>query len=188
MDKQKQEAYAAGCLARLKRLGVKVVVFGSGGARRVPDGYSREDAFAQLTDFCRRIAPLARDNGITIAIEPLRRQETNIINTAHEGIALVKAVDRPEIRLLVDFYHLTEEGESPDVVLEAGAMLAHVHVANPKGRIYPSMPDEAAYAPFFANLCKIGYAGRVSIEGSTTDFEAQAPVSIAMLRAALRCK
>ena len=29
-DKQAQENYAAGCLARLKRLGVKVVVFGSG--------------------------------------------------------------------------------------------------------------------------------------------------------------
>jgi sugar phosphate isomerase/epimerase len=188
VDKQKQEAYAAGCLARLKRLGVKVVVFGSGGARRVPDGYSRDEAWAQLVDFCRRIAPLARENGITIAVEPLRRQETNIVNSAREGLELVKAVDRPEIRLLIDFYHLSEENENPDVVLQAGSLLAHVHVANPKGRVYPSSPDEAAYAPFFANLCKIGYAGRVSIEGSTTDFAAQAPKSIAMLRAALACK
>lgn len=188
VDRQKQEAYATACLARLKRLGVKVVVFGSGGARRVPEGYSRDEAIAQLVDFCRRIAPLARENGITIAVEPLRRQETNIINTAGEGLELVKAVDRPEIRLLVDFYHLSEENESPDVLLQAGRLLAHVHVANPKGRVYPASVDEAAYAPFFANLCKIGYAGRVSIEGSTTDFTAQAPKSIAMLRAAVSCK
>jgi D-psicose/D-tagatose/L-ribulose 3-epimerase len=187
LDKEKQEDYVTGCLARMNRLGVKVVVLGSGGARRVPDGFSRDEAVAQLVDFCRRIAPIARQNGITIVIEPLRRQETNIINTAREGLALVKAVDRPEVRLLVDFYHLTEEAESPDVLLEAGALLAHVHVANPKGRVYPSSPDEAAYAPFFANLCKIGYAGRVSIEGSTTDFAAQAPKSIAMLRTALAC-
>jgi D-psicose/D-tagatose/L-ribulose 3-epimerase len=187
IDKQKQEAYVTGCLVRLKRLGVKVVVLGSGGARRVPDGFSRDEALAQLVDFCRRIAPLARQNGITIAVEPLRRAETNIVNSAREGLALVKAVDRAEIRLLVDFYHLAEESESPDVVLEAGALLVHVHVANPKGRAFPSAPDEAAYGPFFANLCKIGYAGRVSIEGSTADFAAQAPKSIAMLRAALAC-
>lgn len=187
VDKQKQESYAAGCLARLKRLGVKTVVFGSGGARRVPEGFSQEEAFAQLVDFCRRIAPLAHENGITIVVEPLRRQETNIVNTAREGLELVKAVDRPEIRLLIDFYHLSEENEDPGVVLQAGSLLAHVHVANPKGRVYPSSPDEAAYAPFFANLCRIGYAGRVSIEGSTTDFASQAPKSIAMLRAALNC-
>ncbi len=188
VDKQKQEEYVAGCLARLKQLGVKVVVFGSGGARRVPDGFSRDEAVGQLVDFCRRIAPLARQNGITIVIEPLRRQETNIINTAREGLALVKTVDRPEIRLLVDFYHLSEESESADVVLEAGKLLAHVHVANPAGRVYPSSPDEANYGPFFANLCKIGYAGRVSIEGSTTDFDAQAPRAIALLRGLRTCR
>jgi sugar phosphate isomerase/epimerase len=188
IDKTKQEAYVETCLARLQKLGVKVVVFGSGGARRVPDGFSRDEAFNQLVDFCRRIAPIAGKHGITIAIEPLRRQETNIINTAREGLALAKAVDRPEIRLLVDFYHLSEEAESPDILLEAGRMVVHVHVANPKGRVYPLGADEAAYAPFFANLCKIGYPGRVSVEASTKDFEAEAPKSIAMLRAAVTCK
>jgi len=187
IDKARQEAYVEGCLSRLQKLGVKIVVFGSGGSRRVPDGFSRDEAFAQLVDFCRRVAPIAGKHGITIAIEPLRRQETNIVNTAREGLALAKAVDRPEIRLLVDFYHLSEEAESPDVLLEAGKTVVHVHVANPKGRVYPLSADEAAYAPFFANLCKIGYTGRVSVEASTTDFEAQAPKSIAMLRTALAC-
>ena len=163
-------------------------MLGSGAARRVPDGFSRDEAFTQLVDFCRRLAPVARRNGMTIAIEPLRRQETNIINTAREGLALVKAANRREIRLLVDFYHLAVEAENPDVLIEAGALLAHVHVANPKGRGYPSTPDEAPYAPFFANLCRIGYTGRVSIEGSATDFVAEAPRSLAMLRAALRCR
>jgi hydroxypyruvate isomerase len=53
--------------------------------------------------------------------------------------------------------------------------------------VYPSSPDEANYAPFFANLCKIGYAGGVSVEASTTDFDAQAPKSIAMLRTLRAC-
>jgi len=187
VDPAKQMAYVTGTLGRLKRLGVKVVVLGSGGARRVPDGFSRDEAFNQLVDFCRRIAPVARENGITIAIEPLRKQETNIINTAREGLALVKAVDRPEIRLLVDYYHLAEEGENPDIIAEAGSLVVHTHIANPKGRVYPLSLDESAYGGFFSNLCKIGYQGRLSIEASTKDFAAEAPQSLALLRNARMC-
>jgi sugar phosphate isomerase/epimerase len=186
-DPAKQMAYVTATLARLKRLGVKVVVFGSGGARRVPDGFSKTEAFDQLVDFCRRTAPVARETGITIVVEPLRRQETNIINTAREGLALVRAVDRPEIRLLVDYYHLSEEGESADVIAEAGPLLAHAHIANPKGRVYPLNLDESPYAAFFANLCKIGYQGRLSIEASTKDFASEAPQSLALLRNARAC-
>jgi sugar phosphate isomerase/epimerase len=187
VDPAKQMAYVTAALGRLKRLGVKVVVFGSGGARRVPEGFSKEEAFAQLVDFCRRTAPVARDNGITIVVEPLRKQETNIINTAREGLALVRAVDRPEIRLLVDYYHLSEEGESADIIAEAGPLLAHTHIANPKGRVYPLSLEESPYAGFFSNLCKIGYRGRLSIEASTTDFAVQAPQAIALLRTARAC-
>jgi sugar phosphate isomerase/epimerase len=187
VDPTKQLAYVTATLGRLKRLGVKVVVFGSGGARRVPEGFSKDEAFTQLVDFCRRIAPVARDTGITIVVEPLRRQETNIINTAREGLALVRAVDRPEIKLLVDYYHLAEEGENADVIAEAGPLLAHAHIANPKGRVYPLSLDESAYGGFFSNLCKIGYQGRLSIEASTTDFATQAPQAIALLRNSRAC-
>jgi sugar phosphate isomerase/epimerase len=187
VDPARQMAHVAATLGRLGRLGVQVVVFGSGGARRVPDGFSRDEAFTQLVDFCRRVAPVAREHGITIVVEPLRRQETNIINTAREGLALVNAVDRPEIRLLVDYYHLAEEGENADIIAEAGPLLAHTHIANPKGRVYPLGAGEADYAPFFSNLCKIGYQGRLSIEASTTDFASQAPQSLAFLRNARAC-
>jgi D-psicose/D-tagatose/L-ribulose 3-epimerase len=187
VDPARQMAYVTSTLGRLKRLGVKIQVLGSGGARRVPDGFSREEAFNQLVDFCRRIAPVARDNGITIVVEPLRKQETNIINTAREGLALVKAVDRPEIKLLVDYYHMAEEGENADIIAEAGPLLAHTHIANPAGRVYPLRLDESPYGGFFANLCKIGYSGRMSVEASTKDFSADAPQSIALIRQALAC-
>jgi sugar phosphate isomerase/epimerase len=187
VDPARQLSYLESALSRLKQLGVKVVVLGSGGARRVPDGFPHERARTQLVDFCRRLAPVARANGITIAIEPLRHQETNIINTAREGLALMKAVDRPEIKLLVDYYHLAEEGESADILIEAGKAIVHTHIANPRGRVYPLDPGESAYAGFFENLCKISYSGRLSIEASTTDFAGQAPQSLAMLRKALAC-
>jgi sugar phosphate isomerase/epimerase len=179
-----QLAYVKKAFPRLNRLGVRILCFGSGGARRVPDGFSKEEAFAQLVAFGKRIAPEARANGITIVIEPLRRQETNIINTTSEGLALVKAVGDPNFELLVDFFHLASEKEDPAIILEARDHIRHLHMANPQGRVFPQQWEEYDYAPFFANLRQIGYSGRISIEASSKDVPGEAPRAIALLRRA----
>ena len=108
--------YVKKAFDRLAKLGTQIVVFGSGGARQVPDGFPKDEAFQQLVDFGRRIAPEARARGITVTIEPLRRQETNIINSAAEGLELVKAINDPNFQLMVDFYHLASEQEDPSIV------------------------------------------------------------------------
>jgi sugar phosphate isomerase/epimerase len=184
IDRARQTAHVNKVMTRLERLGVEVLVFGSGGARRVPDGFSREEAWAQLVEFSRRAAEAAAPHHITVAIEPLRRQETNIVNTAGEGLALVEAVNHPNFQLMIDFYHLASEHEDPAIVLRARDHLRHLHVANPQGRVFPQRWDEYDYAPFFANLKAIGYAGRISMEGSTTDLAGQGPVTVALLRKA----
>jgi D-psicose/D-tagatose/L-ribulose 3-epimerase len=181
---EQQMAYVTKAFTRLERVGVKILCFGSGGARRVPDGFSKDDAFAQLVAFGKRIAPEARAHGITVVIEPLRRQETNIINTAAEGFALVKAVADPNFELLVDFYHLASEQEDPKIILEAKDHIRHLHMANPQGRVFPLQWDEFDYAPFFANLRTIGYAGRMSVEASSPNVPTQAPRTIELLRKA----
>jgi sugar phosphate isomerase/epimerase len=181
-DQQMDHVHRA--LSRLATLGTQIVVFGSGGARRVPDNFSREDAYRQLVDFSRRAAREARANGITIAIEPLRTQETNIINTAAEGLDLVNAVGDPNFQLMIDFYHLASEHEDPAIVLKAKDHIRHLHMANPRGRVFPEAWDEFDYAPFFANLRAIGYDKRISVEASTPDLAAQGPGAIALLRRA----
>jgi D-psicose/D-tagatose/L-ribulose 3-epimerase len=184
VDPEAQLRYVQKAFARLSRLGTGIVVFGSGGARRVPDGFSKDEAFKQLVEFGRRIAPDARTHNITIAVEPLRRQETNIINSAAEGLELVNAIDRPNFQLMIDFYHLASEREDPAIVRRAREHIRHLHMANPQGRVYPLAWDEYDYAPFFANLRAIGYDKRISIEASTKDFPLEAPRAIALLRQA----
>ncbi len=184
IDRDAQTRYVQKAFARLSRLGVGIVVFGSGGARRVPDGFPKEDAFKQLVEFGRRAATEAQSHNITIAIEPLRRQETNIINSAAEGLELVNAINHPNFQLMIDFYHLASENEDPAIVLRAREHIRHLHVANPQGRVYPLVWEEYNYAPFFANLRTIGYDKRISVEASTKDFPGEAPKAIALLRRA----
>ncbi len=184
IDTEAQMAHVRKALSRLAKLGTEVLVFGSGGARRVPDGFAKEEAFKQLVDFGRRAAREARTHGITITIEPLRKQETNIINSAAEGLELVNAINDPNFQLMIDFYHLASEQEDPAIVIKAKDHLRHLHVANPTGRVFPQKWEEFDYAPFFANLKAIGYDKRISMEGNTTDLAAQGPVTIALLRKA----
>lgn len=186
-DEAEQMRYLKVALPRVARLGTTTVVFGSGPARQVPEGFPKEKAWEQLVAFCRRLGPEARAHGITIAIEPQRRQECNIINSVAEGLDLVRAVDDPAIQLTVDFYHLAEEKEDPQIVVTAGAHVRHVHMANPRDRVFPQRWEEYDYAGFFRSLRRIGYAGRMSLEARAADFAAEAPRALTFLRSVLGC-
>ena len=177
----RQLAYVRRAFARLAQIGTTIVVFGSGGARLVPEGFPKDQAFQQLVEFGRRIAPEARARGITIAVEPLRPEETNIINSAEEGLALVNAVGDPNFQLMVDFYHLASVKEDPASIVRARDHIRHLHMANPQGRVFPRAAAEYDYAPFFAALRSIGYDKRISVEASTKDLKADAPLAIALL-------
>ena len=181
-----QMAYVKKAFARLARLGTQIVVFGSGGARRVPDGFSMEHALKQLIDFGRRTAEEAKPHGITIAIEPLRRQETNIINSAAEGLELVTSINHPNFQLMIDFYHLASEQEDPSIIVRAKDHLRHLHMANPQGRVFPLKWEEFAYQPFFENLKKIGYDKRISVEAGSKDIAGEGAQAIALLRRAFQ--
>ena len=184
VDREEQIRYVRKAFARLSRLGTGIVVFGSGGARRVPEGFPKEEAFKQLVEFGRRIAREARTRNITIAVEPLRREETNIINSAAEGLGLVNAIDHPNFQLMIDFYHLASEREDPAIVLLAREHIRHLHMANPQGRVFPLSWNEFDYGPFFANLRRIGYDKRISVEASAKEFALDAPRAISLLRQA----
>jgi D-psicose/D-tagatose/L-ribulose 3-epimerase len=183
VDKDRQMEYVRLALDRVSRLGVRLVVFGSGGARQVPEGFSKQEAFEQLVDFGKRIAPEARSRNITIAIEPLRQQESNIINNTADELAWVNAVNDPNIQLMIDFYHFSVEKQDPSEILTVQNHLRHLHMANPNGRVMPLKWDEYNYGPFFAVLRQIHYDRLISLEVSNGDL-AEGPQAIALLRRA----
>lgn len=181
VDYGKIEEYLDKALRRAAQLGVKVIVLGSPKSKNVPEGYPMDKAWSQLVELLRTIEPLVRTKGITIVIEPLSKVESNIINTAGEGLQLVKAVDRENIKLLVDYYHLVMEKENLEIILDAGPYIKHTHFANPAGRVYP-IEAEDGYIRFMNILKRIGYEGRISVEAYTKDFGHDAKRSVEILR------
>ncbi len=160
---------------RAKELGGKIVVFGSGHARKIPDGFDKATADEQMIAFLELAGELAQKNDITVVLEPLPIRQTNFVNTGREGLRFVKAINHPRLRLLIDYWHMCNEKESPDIVLEIGKeYLKHIHIANPVGGIYPKKTDLADYAGFIARLKKIGYTGGISIEASSQNMREDA--------------
>ena len=118
---------------RCRAVGTTVVVWGSSGSRRVPDGYSRDTAWEQIIAFLKRAGDVAKAKGLVIGIEPLRKQESNIINTGAEALKLVHDVNHPQVKMIIDYYHLRVENEDPEIVRTAKNEIVHLHFANPTG-------------------------------------------------------
>lgn len=160
-------SYVELAMSRVAASGGEVIVFGSGAARTVPDGYPLEQAMEQIRQFLRLCNELAEGHNLQIAIEPLNRGESNIINTVAEALELADAVNLPRIQVLADAYHMTLEREPFGVILRAAASgrLIHVHYAE-RDRGFPngSASEPVDLESLLRALEESGYRGRVSAE------------------------
>lgn len=175
------ESYLRETFPRLQRLGVQVVVFGSGGARQRPEEMPFDEGWRRLREVAHTIGTVAAEYGMQVAIEPLRRAETNMINTVIEGATLASAVNLPNVWTLADSYHMFADDE-PMQDLQKVGRLNHVHVALRDGRCYPTYA-EGQMRLFMNMLHAIGYDGRITIEAGTRCFAQEGPLALATLRA-----
>ncbi|MGH7910647.1 MAG: sugar phosphate isomerase/epimerase family protein [Candidatus Dormibacteraceae bacterium] len=178
-----QDRYLAVCLRRMEGLGVKVLVFGSGRARAIPDGADRASALDQIEDFMRRAAARAAEHGVRLVLEPLRRQESNVFNSVREGAAFLRERHIEGFRLLADLYHMMDEGEDLGAIDDAADLLWHAHVADGAARRAPGEGDYDI-AAFLAHLHQSGYRGDVSIECGWDDFDREIGPALSALRSA----
>lgn len=169
-DAKKIEAYIKAAVKRASRLGTGYIVFGSSGAKNVPERFSKARAFEQIVEVLRIAGDYTEQAGITIVIEPLNRLESNIILNLEDGMELLKKVDKPSVQLLVDYYHFEKEHETLETLQKAMPYIHHVHFAEPNGRVFPQ-GKKTDYATFFEMLKKYGYSGGVSIEAYSQEPE-----------------
>ncbi|MFD0958120.1 sugar phosphate isomerase/epimerase family protein [Paenibacillus chungangensis] len=159
-DRFRRYAYKAGEAA--SKIGAKVVVLGSGGARKVPDAWEHQRAEQQLLGCLSFIAEEWRGTGVTLALEPLNRKETNLINSVSEAVRLTAQINDPAIRVLADFYHMEEENEPLSTLMTYKDWIVHIHIAD-TGRLAPGT-GVYPYEEFMATVAAMGYKGMISAE------------------------
>jgi sugar phosphate isomerase/epimerase len=160
----KLREYIERIVDRAATVGIKILVFGSGVARNVPEGFDRKDARRQILDFLRMALPYCARHGILVVCEPLNRGECNIINSVAEAMEYVWQIDHPHFQCLVDSYHLWLENEPLEHVRDAMPWIRHVHLSDTEGRRPPGLTGKNDYRPLFAELKRGNYDGVLTIE------------------------
>jgi len=182
VDAPRLERYMRTALARAEQAGIRLIVFGSGAARRCPPDGTIEESTRQIGEHLARWSEWAAEHAVTFALEPLGRGETNVLNTVAEAATLIEALGLPNARLLADTYHMACNGEAAESLVAAVPLLAHVRVAELRERAAPGRHGED-FRSYFAPLRGGGYDGRISIECDWQDFAAEVAPAVATLRA-----
>jgi len=147
-------------------LGGAVLVHGSPKQRQIAPGETHATALARLQDALAQVALAAARVGVIYCIEPLSRRETELVNTIAEAAELVRSIDHPNLRTMIDCSAagLTETDSIPSLIerwLPTG-LIAHIQVNDPNRR-GPGQ-GEMQFAPILAALKRHGYDGTVAVE------------------------
>lgn len=112
----------------------------------------------------RILADMAADFGITLNMESLNRFEGYLINTAEEDVAYVKEVGKPNVKAMLDTFHMNiEEDSFTTAIRTAGPYLGHFHIGEANRRP-PFSGGRMPWPEIGRALKSIGYEGDVVME------------------------
>ena len=146
-------------------LGGKIIVHGSPDQRRLEPG-DEDGSRRRGIDCFAGVADAARAASITYCIEPLARNQTAFINTVEEAAAIVRQIDNPALRTMIDCSAAAQAEAEPVAALVRrwlpSGLIAHIHFNDPNRR----GPGEGAlqFGPILAALRDGSYQGNAAIE------------------------
>ena len=109
------------------------------------------------------IADFANDLGINLCMEVLNRFENHVLNTAAEGVAFVKEVGKPNVKVMLDTFHMNiEEDSIGGAIRTAGSLLGHLHTGECNRRV-PGK-GRTPWREIGEALRDIGYDGTIVME------------------------
>ena len=138
-----------------------------GKARLVPPEQKKQEWDRAVTNL-RKVCRIAEAKGLEIALEPLNRFESDLVNTAEDVTKLVREIDHPAAKILLDAFHMNiEEPDIEKAIRLAGNKLIHMQVSEN----YRGTPGtgQTRWDAYRRGLEAIDYKGVVSIESFTPE-------------------
>jgi len=129
----------------------------------VKKGIETNQAMTWLVEALKECCNAASMRGVRLALEPINRYETTLINTTEQGLELVEKVGEENFGLLLDTFHMNiEETVIEAAIRSGGERIFHFHVAD-SNRWYPGA-GHLDFKQLLNTLTSIGYSGWVSGE------------------------
>lgn len=131
-------------------------------------GPASDRSRANAVEAMQRLAERAALSGIRVGLEVVNRYESNLLNTAKQALAFLDDVDRSNVYVHLDTYHMNiEEPDLFSPVLACGDRLGYVHIGEShRGYLGSGTVD---FASFFRALAQIGYQGPLTFESFSSE-------------------
>jgi D-psicose/D-tagatose/L-ribulose 3-epimerase len=164
-------AYIRATLALCEQWGARLLVgpcYSAVGKRRHVPPEQRKVEWERAVIGLRRAGALAAEHGVTLAVEPLNRFETDLVNTAEQLVRLLADVAHPAVKGHLDTFHMNiEEQDLAAAVRRVGPDLVYVD-ASESDRGTPGS-GQVDWDGLAGGLSEIGYAGDCVIESFTPE-------------------
>jgi D-psicose/D-tagatose/L-ribulose 3-epimerase len=122
---------------------------------------------AASVEVLQRVAATAAKSNIILGLEVVNRYETNILNTAAQGVEMCKRIGAPNVKVHLDVYHMNiEESDMAAAIIETGDYLGYFHTGDSHRGYLGSGSIDLAGA--FRALVKSGYQGPITFESFST--------------------
>jgi D-psicose/D-tagatose/L-ribulose 3-epimerase len=140
-----------------------VMVFGSPKQRSSTGGLTAQEATKHFIDGVAGLAPRAGERGVTICIEPLSPNQTDVLLSLDEAASIVAQINSPAVRTMYDSHNAIDETEPHERLVERHCeIIRHIHVNELDGT-YPR-PGGHDFKPVLQVLKDRGYSGWISME------------------------
>jgi D-psicose/D-tagatose/L-ribulose 3-epimerase len=158
--------YVKKCLSLVHDMGANSysgVNYAAWGGTMAPGESDRAPYISRSVQCMREIIKTAEEYGISYNLEVVNRFEQYIMNTCEEALAYVQEVGSPNLKVLLDTFHMNiEEDSLKTAVVNAGSKLGHLHFGE-NNRRQPGL-GHLPWNDVFAGVKENGYTGRIVME------------------------
>jgi D-psicose/D-tagatose/L-ribulose 3-epimerase len=121
------------------------------------------EGIQQSAETLREVAEIAAKSNITLVLEVVNRYETNICNTAAQGVQMAKLVGAPNVKVHLDVYHMNiEESDIASAIIDTGEHIGYFHTGDShRGYMGSGSIDLTSV---FRALVRADYQGPITFE------------------------
>jgi sugar phosphate isomerase/epimerase len=123
--------YVNRCTDLASKMGAPLVVVVPSPVGKTKTLATKRKEWEWAVESVRKVAEYALQKGIEVAVEPINRYETHLINNCEQALEFVKEVAVENTKIMLYCFHMNiEEADPAAAIRRAGRMLIHVHVAD----------------------------------------------------------
>lgn len=158
--------YIEECLNLSVELGAKFFagpMYSAVGKARMVSNEQREIEWGRAVENLRSVCEIASSKGLEIALEPLNRFESDLVNNVDDVLRMIEQINHPAAKICLDMFHMNiEESDPGQAIRKAEDKLLHVQVSEN----YRGTPGtgNASWSEYYQALESIDYKGAISIE------------------------